>query len=122
MLHGNRRWLNQIGPDWELKTATEIPFGVTVAATKISLGLMVREVVVASAAAQFLNVPRTLIDAQLGPLVADVLASFADAPTVDVFDELSAEIVRVLGSELAFFRLINTLNCIPDPKPRAECP
>ncbi|EYC15962.1 hypothetical protein Y032_0035g3065 [Ancylostoma ceylanicum] len=82
----------------------------------------VREVVVASAAALFLNVPRSLIDAQLGPLVADVLASFADAVTAEVFDELSAEIVRVLGSELAFFRLINTLNCIPDPKPSAECP
>ncbi|ETN74963.1 hypothetical protein NECAME_03878 [Necator americanus] len=74
-----------------------------------------REVVVSSAAALFPNVPPMLIDAQLGPVVADVIATYSERPSADVLDELCTEIVRVLGSELGFFCLINTLNCIPDP-------
>ncbi|KAK6742427.1 hypothetical protein RB195_009975 [Necator americanus] len=74
-----------------------------------------REVVVSSAAALFPNVPPMLIDAQLGPIVADVIATYSERPLADVLDELCTEIVRVLGSELGFFCLINTLNCIPDP-------
>lgn len=77
-----------------------------------------RESVVLSTAALFPNVPRSLIDAQLGPLIADVLDAFSSELCSEVADELSADVVRVLYSELGFFFLINSLNCIPDPYPR----
>ncbi|WKY00953.1 hypothetical protein Q1695_015172 [Nippostrongylus brasiliensis] len=70
--------------------------------------------VVLNAAIAYPNVPRSLIETQLGPLVADTLATFSNEMIVDVADELSAEIVRLLHSELGFFHLINSLNCIPN--------
>ncbi|VDP08326.1 unnamed protein product [Heligmosomoides polygyrus] len=93
------------------------PCGVN-AATLSLRAQQVRESVVLSTAALFPNVPRSLIDAQLGPLIADVLDAFSSELCSEVADELSADVVRVLYSELGFFFLINSLNCIPDPYPR----
>lgn len=76
-----------------------------------------RESVVLNTAALFPYVPRPLIDAQLGPLISDALAAYMDKPSAAVADELSADIVHLLRSELGFFHLINSLNCIPDPSP-----
>lgn len=76
-----------------------------------------RDVVVSHVAALFSNVPRSMLDAQLGPLVIDVVLIYIHKKTADIADVLSADIVRVLSTELDFYHLINSLNYIPDPCP-----
>lgn len=83
----------------------------------MSRTIRVRDMVVSNVAALFVNVPRSMLDAQLGPLVSDLVVSYTQKQVGDIADELSADIVRILSTELDFYHLINSLNYIPDPYP-----